>query len=238
MFVNTQRRINVVDMYHGNTITDPDFAALKEAGVYGIVHKASQGSHYEDPAYSARKVAAQAAGLLWGAYHFLDGSDPEEQAKHFLDASEITDAGADPFLLAADFENSASQPSLKMLMTFMQAVDRNSPPNVQCALYSGNLIRETLKAPPAGHVDMDMLGAGAFFSQRRLWLAEYGPKEQIPYPWNEPIVKSSNQGAGIPAPGVFMWQFTETGRVNPLTGNVDGNFFDGTFEQLQERWLR
>lgn len=236
--MQTQRRINVVDMYHGNNITNPDFAALKEAGIYAVVHKASQGSFYEDPAYSARKVAATAAGLLWGAYHFLDASDPIKQAQHFLDASEITDAGADPFLLAADFENSASQPTLKQLMQFMQEVDRNSPPNVQCALYSGNLIRETLKGVPPGHVDQDMLGARAFFQQRRLWLAEYGPKEQVPYPWCEPVAKSSNEAATIPAPGVFMWQFTETGRVNPLTGNVDGNFFDGTFEQLSERWLR
>jgi len=232
-----QRQINVIDMYHGNSVKTSDFAALRQSGVFGIIHKASQGLSYVDPAYQTRRTAAVAAGLLWGAYHFLDSTDPVAQADNFLKAAGTSDANADPILLACDFENSAHQPTLKQCMTFMAEVDRNSPPGVQCVLYSGNLIRETLKPHPGGFQDPDIVACEYFFQRHRLWLAEYGPKEQVPWPWSEPVVKSSDQATHIPAPGVWLWQFTERGRINPLIGNTDGNFFDGTFEQLQARWL-
>lgn len=229
--------INVIDMYHGNAVRTTDFALLRDAGIFAIIHKASQGSHYVDPKYSERRKLAQAAGMLWGGYHFLDSSDPVKQAAFFLECAGIADANSEPMLLACDYENSASQPTLQQCMTFMREVDRNSPPGVSCVLYSGNLIRETLRPHVGGHQDSMMQGVEAFFQQHRLWLAEYGPKEQVPYPWNLPIAKSSNEAASMPAPGVWLWQFTERGRVNPLTGNTDGNFFSGDFTQLQERWL-
>lgn len=231
------RTINVIDMYHGNKINAGDFPALRNAGVYGIIHKCSQGLHFVDPMYTSRRAAAEAAGLLWGAYHFIDATDPVKQAEAFLAASGITDANSAPCLLACDYENSPHQASLQQCMQFIAAVDQNSPPDVACVLYSGNLIRETLKPHLGGHQDSSMQGVDAFFQQRRLWLAEYGPKEQVPYPWNLPIAKSSNEAASLAAPGVWLWQFTEKGRVNPLTGNTDGNFFDGTFDDLKARWL-
>lgn len=231
-----QRRINIVDMYHGNLAASGAFATMKGNGLYGIIHKASQGSHYRDPAYPGRRVLAQQAGLLWGAYHFLDSSDAKAQADFFLECSGITDANSDPFLLAVDYENSAYLPSLQQLMTFMQEVD-SAVPGVQCVVYSGNLIRETLKPHIGGHQDNSMDGAQFFFQQHRLWLAEYGPKEQVPWPWNQPVAKASNEAATLPAPGVWLWQFTEKGNFNPLSGKTDGNFFDGTFDECQARWL-
>jgi len=119
----------------------------------------------------------------------------------------------------------------------MSLIDRASPPGVACVLYSGNLIRETLTPHVGGHRDPGMTGCEAFFQQHRLWLAQYGPSANVPWPWNEPIVKTSDQSAEIPAPGVWLWQFTETGRINPLIGKTDGNYFAGTFEELQARWL-
>lgn len=231
------RQINVIDMYHGNAVKTSDFAALRASGVFGIVHKASQGLSYKDPSYHDRRKAAEDAGMLWGAYHFLDASDPKAQAAFFLECSGISDAGSAPFLLSADYENSAHSPALHQLTTFISEVDRNSPPPVSCVLYSGNLIRENLKPHVGGHQNADMLSTMQFYQQHRLWLAEYGPHMRIPYPWNEPITKSSDQSQDLPAPGVWLWQFTEKGRVNPLVGNTDGNFFDGTFEQLQRSWV-
>jgi GH25 family lysozyme M1 (1,4-beta-N-acetylmuramidase) len=231
------RQINVIDMYHGNVVKTSDFVALRGAGVFAVVHKASQGMNYRDPAYAARKAAVLAAGMLWGAYHFMDNSDVEKQVANFLGASGINDANADPILLACDYEDSSNAPTLQQCYQFMASVDRNSPPGVGCVLYSGNRIRETLKPSAGGHMDPSMIGVETFFQQHRLWLAEYGPKEQVPFPWNTPIVKSSDQATAINAPGVWLWQFTENARVQPLVGNTDGNFFDGTFDDLKARWL-
>jgi lysozyme len=233
-----QRRINVIDMYHGNAVAAPAFAMMKETGLYGIIHKASQGTGYRDPAYAARRKAAQAAGLLWGAYHFLTSADAKQQADFFVKCSGIADS-ADPILLALDYENSEHTPSLAQAREFIMAVEADSrvPESVSVVIYSGNLIRETLKPHAGGHQDGAMVGVELFFQARRLWLAEYGPKEKIPFPWDRPIAKSSNEATPLPAPGVWLWQFTETGHVNPLIGKTDGNFFDGTFEELQARWL-
>jgi lysozyme len=234
--MSVPRSINVIDMYHGNNVPDGAFATLRINGVYGIIHKASQGLHYIDPLYSKRRKLAAAAGLLWGAYHFLDSTDPEKQATAFLDAAGISDPNSDPILVACDYENSANQPSLQQCMTFMATIDRATPDGVHCVLYSGNLIRETLKPHVGGHQDSAMQGVEYFFQQHRLWLAEYGPREITPWPWDQAIVKSSNESEGMPAPGVWLWQFTEKGRA-ALPGMTDGNFFDGTFEELQKRWL-
>jgi lysozyme len=117
-----QRSINVIDMYHGNTVKTTDFALLEQSGIFGIIHKASQGLHYADPEYAARRVAAQAAGMLWGAYHFMDASDAEAQAEFFLKTSGITDANSDPFLLALDFEKSDRSPALHQAMTFISSI--------------------------------------------------------------------------------------------------------------------
>jgi lysozyme len=223
------RTVNVIDMYHGNRVALPDFAALKRSGVYAIIHKASQGLHFADPVYAVRRQAAEAAGILWGAYHFLDASDPEEQADAFLKAADFSNGT--PLLLAADFETSKSTPTLYQLMQFMKIVDSASP--AQCVLYSGNLIRETLRPLAGGHQDPKMIGCESFFQAHRLWLAEYGPHARIPYPWCEKIT----DGRTAQTPGVFLWQFTETGRVNPLTGVTDGNFFDGSFNDLASRWI-
>lgn len=231
------RTINVIDMYHGNSVKDVDFVALKKSGIFAIIHKASQGTSYADTMYSERRKAAQGAGLLWGAYHFINSTDAEKQAEFFLKCSGITDANSDPILLACDYEKSPSPASLQQCMKFMSVVDQVSPSTVQCVLYSGDLIRETLRPHVGGHQDIDMHGAQLFFSQHRLWLAEYGPKENIPWPWNESIPKSSDQSTPLPPPGVWLWQFTENGRVNPLTGATDGNYFDGDFAGLSARWL-
>lgn len=234
---NIPRQINVIDMYHDNKVLPGTFEQLRIAGIFGIIHKASQGLHYIDPLYSERRKAATAAGLLWGAYHFLDSSDAEAQAEAFLAASGVSDPNSDPVMVACDYENSSNQPSLHQCMTFMAAVDRATPDGVHCVLYSGNLIRETLKPVLGGHQATDMAGAEYFFQQHRLWMAEYGPREVIPYPWNLPIVKSSDQATSLPAPGVWLWQFTEKGNARGLPGLTDGNFYNGTFDQLKANWL-
>jgi GH25 family lysozyme M1 (1,4-beta-N-acetylmuramidase) len=62
----------VVDISHHNTVTD--LRATAAAGIWGVIHKSSQGRGYRDPDYAARRPRRKAAGLLWGAYHFNDGS--------------------------------------------------------------------------------------------------------------------------------------------------------------------
>lgn len=224
-----QRAINILEMSHGDGVVIDAIAALRAKGVFGVIHNASYGSNFIDPAYTERRKAVAEAGLLWGASHFLDSSNADDQAAFFLESAGVSDINSDPILLSVTYNNSTYQPTLEQLLRFISAVDRASPPGVQTVLHSGNLIRETLRPYNGGFQNPAMVGVEMFFAQHRLWLSENGPKEQIPYPWNLPISET------IPAPGVWLWTLPEKA---PLPGQAIGCFFNGTFGGLQEHWLR
>jgi len=218
---------NVLDLYHGdNREAVPDFAALRINGIWAIIHKATQGMAMVDKTYSARRDAAVKAGLLWGAYHFLTAdADGATQAEKFL----ATAAPDENTLLACDFERSKSTPALHQCLDFMSYVDQNAPGQTTCVLYSSDLIRETLRKPVGGHRADAMNGAEMFFAQHRLWLAEYGPHANVPWPWSDKTLS-----AMWSAP--FLWQFKAVGKINPIIGAVDLNHYAGTFDQLKANW--
>src|SRR5436309_10233560 len=74
---------SVVNMSHYDLMR-PDFAGMAREGVAGVIHEATFRLE-RDARYSERQQAALKAGLLWGAYHFADATNPTRQADHFLD---------------------------------------------------------------------------------------------------------------------------------------------------------
>ena len=52
----------VSDISHHNTVTD-----FTTTGLWGIIHKATQGTGYRDPNYVGRRPLVAAAGMLLGA---------------------------------------------------------------------------------------------------------------------------------------------------------------------------
>lgn len=148
----------VIDIYHGNVVHD--FAALKAAGIVGVIHKASQGANSADPMYAARRKLATDAGLLWGAYCFNTGEQTTDQIAQFFSHAE-PDANT---LMALDFEdNPHSQMTLGQAEVFLQIADQRL--GRKLVLYSGNRIK-------------DLLGVriNTLFGSHRLWLPQYGPK--------------------------------------------------------------
>src|ERR1043165_6584218 len=61
-----------------------DFAGMKSEGIIGVIHEASYPPFERDAHYAVRQQAATRAGLLWGAYHYGNASNPVRQADHFL----------------------------------------------------------------------------------------------------------------------------------------------------------
>lgn len=156
---------NVLDISHHNTINS--FAALKAAGILGIIHKCTQGSGYVDPMYEPRRKLATDAGLLWGAYSFNTGVPVKDQLDLF-----ISHANPDAqTLMALDFEdNPASQMTLPQAKQFLS--DGGDRLGRKLVLYSGNRIK-------------DLLGGNIsdFFGEHRLWLAQYGPRAVVQKSW-------------------------------------------------------
>lgn len=221
--------INVLEMFSGDGRKDADFSGFLNAGVYGVIHRATQGMFYRDAAYNERRAMAKAAGVLWGASHMIDSSDPQLQADFFLEISGAT--SPDEIAVVCEFSDITNPATLYQVMAFMSAVDR-ALPNISTILYSSERIRSTLKPSDGGFQNPDMAGALSFFGKHRLWLAEQGPTIAIPPPWDTPQVINHD------APGVWLCQYTEKGRVNPVVGNSNGNFYNGTFEQLSNNWVQ
>lgn len=215
---------NVLDLYYQDNMNDRqhsiDFAGLVDNGVMAIFHKASQGLHFRDPLYATRRKKAFQAGLLWGAYHFLDNGDAEQQAENFLASCGFDDPTLPMPMVFADYEqNGGNTAVLHQLQTFITRVNAAAP-GMNCGVYSSNLIRETLRPAEGGHVHPDMIGAADFFKRCPLWLAEYGPHENIPWPWES----------------AMLWQFNDRGKFSQIVGPVDVNLFAGSREKLAAFW--
>jgi GH25 family lysozyme M1 (1,4-beta-N-acetylmuramidase) len=204
-----QRKLIVVDIYHGNLVggSGPALAGFQQAyaaGVRGVIHKATQGDRYTDPRYRSRRKPAIDAGMLWGAYHFGDASDVSRQVDRFVDMAQPDETT----LMALDWEeNGDNTMSLDQARLFLALLGRllgRKP-----VLYSGNTAKEKM----GDHVY-------PFFSEHRLWLAQYGQTWKVQASWKKP----------------WLWQYAESGHVPGISGEVDHNAYDGTPEQLAAEW--
>jgi len=204
----------VVDISHHNSVTD--LMATAGAGIWGVIHKASQGRAYVDPDYGRRRVAAFNAGLLWGAYHFNTGDPVAAQVDNFLKAA----APGHDTLLVLDFEdNRLSQMSASMAVEFMRLAE--SRVGRELAIYSGNRLKETIDT--LSHED------AAYLASRRLWLCQYGKRAILPPHFQK----------------WWLWQYTGDG-VGPLphavpgivagNGGLDLNAYEGDRAQLMAEW--
>lgn len=202
----------VVDISHHNKVADLKAAAM--SGIFGIIHKASQGSGYRDPDYAVRRQQARAAGLLWGAYHFNDGTDVAAQVDWFLKCAQPDEAT----LLVLDFEDNArSNMSIQQAVKFLRLLEQKT--GRKGAIYSGNRLKETI------HI----LGAAdrAYLCSHRLWLCQYGSHAMLPAGFSK----------------YWLWQYTGDG-VGPAPHSVPGiegsgidlNAYEGDRDKLRSEW--
>src|SRR5262245_57149320 len=126
----------VIDVSHHNCDSTPiNWDAVKDAGICGVIHKATQGTGYNDPWYLRNCPQVYDRGMLWGAYHFIDASDPIAQLNHFLDV-----VGVDcDTLYALDWEpdqygDCASETQARK---FVEELDKHIGPD-RTVIYSGH----------------------------------------------------------------------------------------------------
>jgi GH25 family lysozyme M1 (1,4-beta-N-acetylmuramidase) len=202
----------VVDIYHGDRVDS--FTAARNAGVLGIIHKATTGGTGTDDAYARRRDKALAAGLLWGAYHWGTAAPARQQVDNFLGAAR-PDADT---LVALDFERDVgNQMSLQGARDFLAEIQERL--GRRAVLYSGSTIKGALGQ-----------SKDPFFGQHRLWLAQYGPVAKVQSSWDGYWLWQHTDGSVGPgprhAPGI-------PGNAN---GELDCNRFHGSPEQLAAEW--
>ena len=179
----------VIDVSHHNG-GNLNFAQAAQSGILAAIQKATQGTGYADPTFAANRQAIKAAGLLFGAYHFGDGSDGAAQAQHFLSVANPQTND----LVALDLESNSAGPSMTLEEARAFVTVIHDRINKWPVLYGGHTLKDLLNGQP------DQL-----LAQCPLWLAQYGPAAVVPPGWptwslwqfTDGMVPAPNSIAGI-----------------------------------------
>lgn len=205
------KRLDIVDMSHHNVVKD--FAAIKNAGVLGMIHKATEGATYVDPKYSARKIGCAEVGLPFASYHFFRPGDPVEQMLHFTKT-----VAPVRHRLVLDYEDERCM--LANLCTAISWLRKNFP-DCPVTVYGGHVIKDQMNNKQ--WYDHSVL------QQTDFWIAHY-------------TVNAAPVWPNSVWPAWALWQYSD-GRVGDtphlnagVVGDVDCNMFNGERSEI-ERWF-
>src|SRR5712691_852742 len=228
---------SVVNMSHYDLVR-ADFVAMKSEGVVGLIHEATFPRLQRDWRYFERQAAASQAGLLWGAYHFGDGTNPISQADHFIAVVSSSHPLINPapnvektrpgVLLVLDFEKNGHYPggtmSVPQAVAFVQRIKERTGkyPGLYCSEYR---LRQMLYGPGATAAHRQVL------TNCWLWVANYHAEPRTVSPWGH----------------WHLWQYTGDGKCGlrprgsfPISvanmRKAERNIFQGNNAALQLFW--
>ncbi|GEP52861.1 glycoside hydrolase family 25 protein [Reyranella soli] len=219
----------VIDLSRGVTVTS--FGQVRQSGILGVIHKASEGGDYADTAYAGRRSQAEAAGLLWGAYHFGTGQMPgEQQAAFFLSMSRP----GTRTLLALDLEANENNPSNSMRLdqaeAFVQVVAQATGQLPVVYVHPTWANGEPL--PNSGLSLGAVVTPASILARCGLWVADYHDSPEVPRAWEATGWKlwqyAGDESAGRPAYG-------QTTIVQGVS-HCDRNLFNGDAGALRGFW--
>jgi lysozyme len=222
----------VVNLSHYDTMR-PDFLRMKSEGIMGVIHEASFPRFERDSYYASRQQAAARAGLLWGAYHYGNGTDPVRQADHFLRVVSSAWLQADPasrpasILLVLDFEKNGHYPGGTMrvdqAVAFVERIRERT--GKYPGLYGNEYhLRQVLNSPRVSAAQKRVL------ANCWLWVANYGAEPRPASPWSH----------------WHLWQYCGDGKCRlPRAGHpqsvanivrAERNIFAGSRSALEVFW--
>jgi len=210
----------VIDLSAHNTVSD--FRLVRASNILGVIHKASEGDFYADPLCADRRSQAEAAGLLWGTYHFGKGdSSGAQQAAFFLESSRPTPRT----LLALDLELNEGDPSNSMTLdqaeAFVQAV-ASATGRLPLVYIHPNWANRDVRISP-----------DSLLARCGLWVVDYRESPEIPLAW-------ATRGWRLwqYASGEYSGRRARGGRNRPLqgVGRCDRNLFNGDTAALYRFW--
>ena len=226
---------SVVNLSHYDLMR-PDFVAMKSEGVIGIIHEASFPRFERDWRYSERQLQAMRAGLLWGAYHFGDGTNPVQQADHFLAVVASSHPPVNP--VPSEEKN---RPGVLLVLDFEQNNHyRGGSMSVGQAVAFVERIKERTGKYPGiygSEYRLRQMFSGVGGAQRAvlsncwLWVANYHAQPRGIAPWGN----------------WNLWQYTGDGKCGLRPRNAfpisvanmrraERNIFNGNNVSLQNFW--
>lgn len=177
-----------------------DFAAARRGGIEAVYIRASYGPDGVDSRFAQNCAGANAAGLPFGLYHYLEAQDPagaRQEAEHFVSLLRTQSYDCRP---ALDFENvrglDAGQ-ATAVALAFLERVEALTGQTTM--IYADAYTASAKLEDPV--------------SAYPLWLAQWDV--------TEPSL------AGTPWQEWTGWQYTDVGRAEGVTGYVDRDQFTG-----------
>ena len=223
---------SVVNLSHYDLMR-PDFVAMKSEGIIGVIHEATYPRFDRDSRYRERQEAALRAGLLWGAYHYGDATNPIRQADHFLSVVGESLPHTSPekrspeVLLVLDFEKNGHYPggtmTVDQAVAFVERIHERTGnyPGLYCSEYR---IRQVLNNSAVSPAHKRVL------TNCWLWIANYHLEPRNTAPWSQ----------------WHLWQYTGDGKCDlprsyypKSVANIrkaERNVFRGTTGALQNFW--
>jgi GH25 family lysozyme M1 (1,4-beta-N-acetylmuramidase) len=187
-----------------------NWSSVRTDGVTFAITKATEGTSYLDPTLSTNIAGMKRAGIIPGAYHFAHPNlDATAQANYFTNAVRTANGGNFSGLLqlVLDLEVTDSRTPAQVwawTQTFVARVQAVT--GRPCIIYTGFYFWRDSVGNPTSNLNCP------------LWLAAYVPESQtnnlIPRAWS--------------SVGWAFWQYTSTGRVPGVSGNVDRDYFKNT----------
>jgi lysozyme len=181
----------LVDLSNNNPSVD--FRRVAAAGVTAVYLKASEGSTFQDHTYRPRAIAARAAGLRVGAYHFARQGPVAAEAGNFC--AVVAELDRRDLRPALDVETAPGRTWVDWSRAWNRAV--------QAELGALPIFYTYPAFADALHADKP-IGAG-------LWLASFGRNDGKEHPYS------------VPAPWrrTVAHQFTSRARVAGVSGECD-----------------
>jgi GH25 family lysozyme M1 (1,4-beta-N-acetylmuramidase) len=189
--------------YYNGTI---DWAKAKAAGVQFAIIRVSDGTGFKDPKFASYAAGAKAQGLVRGAYQFFrPAQDVTAQADLMIAAQAAFDATDLPPTI--DVEATGSLSPATVAARVAQWVDRVKAQTGRTPIvYTGKYFWR------------DDVGGSTKQADSALWVAQYTSLcPDIPAPWSK----------------WTFWQYSESGRVPGIPGDVDMDRFNGSLDDLR-----
>lgn len=177
-----------------------DWTRVKADGIQYAFIRVSNGTGTPDTRFDANWAGARAAGVRRGVYqYFRPSQDPVAQADLLLSRMGTLLPGDLPPVIDVEATDGASR--VEMVAAVQKWLDR-----VEAGVGRKPIIYSGL------YFWRDMVGGGAEFADYPLWIPQYGPTcPTLPPPWTDWV----------------FFQYSSTGSVDGITGNVDMDTFNG-----------
>jgi autotransporter-associated beta strand protein len=220
---NAQRALGIdVSSYQGASI---NWTSVKNSGIVFAWAKATEGAGFNDSTYIGNANNGKAAGVIMGAYHYAhpELNSPGTEASHFwsVAGSHITADGL-TLMPMLDIEGSAFSGHVGAA-SLSDWINIWCTDVVQAAANAGVSIRPAIYVSACNACPFDST-VGQWFCD----IANYsGNDPQTSTPWTA-CSSCQRWGAG----GWQFWQYTSTGTIPGIPGNVDHDVFNGTLATL------